>query len=295
MLPVQDFGGGFEPFFAIALESERLGFDSTWVGDHLSFRRPVVESVVASAMVAARTSRIEVGFGVLQIAMRHPVWIAKQLGTLAHLSGERLQVGLGIGGENPAEWAAAGVPKKQRVGRTVEIMEVLPKLLSGEPVSHSGRYYEFEAPALLPAPARRPSLWMGGRSEGALRRAAEHADGWLGLWVDERRMRESCAEMEPLAAAAGRPAPRAALVVPVLVEPDPAAAEAAFSRFVDAQYGIPFEKVSRWCLSGSAEQVAASLAGLREAGADGFVLMPAAADPLRALEGLAQVRSLLRA
>lgn len=295
MLPVQDFGAGFGSLFEMAEECERLGFDSVWLGDHLSFRQPVVESVVATSMVAARTARIELGFGVLQAAMRHPVWLAKQLGTLAHLSGGRLGVGVGIGGENPVEWEAAGVPKRERVGRTVEILEVLPALLSGAELSHDGRYYEFEAPPLLPAPPRPPRLWMGGRSEGALRRAATLCDGWLGLWVDEARMRSSVGQLAEMAAAAGRPAPSAALVAPVLVEADPEAAQAGFSRFLDLQYGLPYERIGRWCLGGEAAAVAARLRGLVEAGCGGFVLMPAAADPLASLEGLAEVRALLLA
>ncbi|HEY2715372.1 MAG TPA: LLM class flavin-dependent oxidoreductase, partial [Solirubrobacterales bacterium] len=260
----------------------------------LAFRQPVVEAVVAAAMLAARTERVTIGFGVLQLAMRHPAWLAKQLGTLAALAGERVELGVGIGGENPEEWAAAGVPRSERVGRTVEMVALLRALLAGEPVRWEGRYYGLESPALLPAPARQPRLWMGGRSEGALRRVGELADGWLGLWADERRLRESVAAIARIAAAAERPAPAAALVVPVLVEPDPTRAEQRLREFVAIQYGIELERVSRWCLAGDADSLAASLRSLAAAGADGLVLMPASADARGELESLAELRALLR-
>lgn len=293
MMPVQDFGGGFGELLEMGAEAERSGFDSIWVGDHLAFRQPVVEAVVTAAMLAARTERVTIGFGILQIAMRQPAFLAKQLGTLAALAGERIELGVGIGGENPAEWAAAGVSPSGRVKRTVEMVGLVRALLAGEPVRWEGERYELEAPALLPAPARQPKLWMGGRSKGALRRAAELADGWLALWVDDERIRRSAAEMAELAAAAGRPPPETALVVAVLVEPDPERAARRFGEFVGIQYGLEFERVSRWCVHGDAEAVAAQLAVLAGAGVTGFVLMPATTDPRLELESLAQLKPLL--
>ncbi|MFN8217080.1 MAG: LLM class flavin-dependent oxidoreductase [Solirubrobacterales bacterium] len=293
MLPVQDFGGGFGGLLETGAEAERCGFDSIWVGDHLAFRQPVVESVVTASMLAARTERIKVGFGVLQIAMRQPAWLAKQLGTLMVLAGERIEVGVGIGGENAEEWAAAGVATAGRAKRTAELMRLLRALLAGEPVSWAGEGFELEAPALLPAPARQPRLWVGGRSEGALRRAAELGDGWLALWADAERLQRSNAAMAEIAAAAGRPAPQTALVVAVLVEPDPRRAARRFGEFVGIQYGLEFERVSRWCVHGDAEGVASQLIALAAAGASGFVLMPAATDPRRELETLAGLKPLL--
>jgi alkanesulfonate monooxygenase SsuD/methylene tetrahydromethanopterin reductase-like flavin-dependent oxidoreductase (luciferase family) len=290
MLPVQDMGVGFDRLLDLAGEAEAVGFDSVWVGDHLSFRRPVVEAVVTASMIAARTKRVEIGFGVLQLAMRHPVWLAKQLTTLATLSGGRIQVGVGIGGENPIEWRAAGVPRDQRVERTVELAALLPMLLSGEAVDHVGTHYQFESMPLLPAPAVRPRLWMGGRSDGALRRAAALADGWLGLWVDEDRLTASIERIERDADAADRPPPQAALVVPVRIDEDEAACAEAFSSFARIQYGIDHDRIARWCLGGGVERVGERLHSLVEAGAEGLVLMPAATDPLPMLDQLAALR-----
>jgi alkanesulfonate monooxygenase SsuD/methylene tetrahydromethanopterin reductase-like flavin-dependent oxidoreductase (luciferase family) len=291
MLPVQDLGLGVDAPLRIAVEAERLGLDSLWVGDHLSFRHPIIESVVTASMVAAVTRDIRLGFGVLQLAMRHPVWIAKQLSTLAVLSGERLELGVGVGGENPSEWAAAGIPVDERVGRTNELLAVMPKLLSGQPVTHSGRYYSFESPALLPAPRNPVSIWMGGRSDGALRRAATSADGWLGLWVDVPAMERSVAALDEFASEAGRRRPTAALVVPVVIDANPTKVREQFSRFMREHYGVEYERVARWCVGGTTEEITVRLCELLDAGCTGFVLSSVATDPLGQLNGLMTVRS----
>jgi alkanesulfonate monooxygenase SsuD/methylene tetrahydromethanopterin reductase-like flavin-dependent oxidoreductase (luciferase family) len=293
MLPAQDMGTGFDELLDLAAAAEAAGFDSVWVGDHLGFHRPIVESIVTASMVAARTERVEIGFGVLQLAMRHPVWLAKQLATLAVLSGERIQIGVGIGGENPEEWKAAGVPPEERVARTVELTALLPRLLSGEAVSHAGANYGFEAMPLLPAPAVRPPIWMGGRSKGSLERAAALADGWLGLWVDEERLAASLRTIARQAAAAGRPRPRAALVVPVCVDEDEARCAAAFADFARLQYGIEYERIARWCVGGSVARVGDRLRSLLAAGAEGLVLMPATTAPSSMFGGLAELRAAL--
>jgi alkanesulfonate monooxygenase SsuD/methylene tetrahydromethanopterin reductase-like flavin-dependent oxidoreductase (luciferase family) len=293
MLPVEDMGAGFEELPGLAVAAETAGYDSVWVGDHLGFRRPIVESIVTASIVAARTETIEIGFGVLQLAMRHPVWLAKQLSTLAVLSGERIQIGVGIGGENPEEWKAAGVPRAERVARTAELTALLPRLLSGEAVSHAGPSYSFEAMPLLPAPRVRPPIWMGGRSSGSLERAAALADGWLGLWVDEERLAASVRTIARQAEVAGRPRPQAALVVPVCIDEDEARCAASFADFARLQYGIDYARIARWCVGGSVARVRDRLRSLIAAGAEGLVLMPATAAPSSMLGGLAELRAAL--
>jgi alkanesulfonate monooxygenase SsuD/methylene tetrahydromethanopterin reductase-like flavin-dependent oxidoreductase (luciferase family) len=84
--------------------AEELGFDSGWVGDHLSFPPPVYDAITCLAAVAARTSRLVLGAGVLLLPMRNAVWTAKQVETVAALAPRRLLLGVGVGGENPAEF-----------------------------------------------------------------------------------------------------------------------------------------------------------------------------------------------
>ncbi len=109
-----------------ARTAERAGFDSVWVGDHLADGRPILESTVALAAAAAVTERVRLGFGVLQLALRHPAWAAKQIGSLQTLSRGRLVLGVGAGGDTPLEWAAAGVPVAERGARTDRALAALP-------------------------------------------------------------------------------------------------------------------------------------------------------------------------
>jgi alkanesulfonate monooxygenase SsuD/methylene tetrahydromethanopterin reductase-like flavin-dependent oxidoreductase (luciferase family) len=134
---------------------------------------------------------------------------------------------------------------------------------------------------------------MGGRSDGALQRAATLADGWLGLWVDEPRLRRSVELMAELADAECRPPPPAALVIPVAVTPDKRVADERLRRFVTMQYGGDLERFARWCIHGSPARIAEHLAAYVAAGASGFVLMPTAANPVDEIEGIAEIRTLL--
>jgi alkanesulfonate monooxygenase SsuD/methylene tetrahydromethanopterin reductase-like flavin-dependent oxidoreductase (luciferase family) len=136
---------------------------------------------------------------------------------------------------------------------------------------------------------------MGGRSDEALKRAADHADGWLGLWADEARVRESADKLEALAVRAGRPTPTLALVIPVVVDDDAGRAAARLEQFVSSQYGLAYERVARWCIGGDEAAVAERLGSYVQAGVSGFVLMSAAADPLAELGQLAKVRELVQA
>src|SRR5215469_10711429 len=113
--------GQTEPGRAVeaARRAEAAGFDGVYVGDHLLHPHPLLESVVTLAAVAASTDRISLGPCVMLLALRHPVVLAKQLGTLSAFAPGRLRVGVGVGGEYPAEFEAAGVPLPER-GRRME-------------------------------------------------------------------------------------------------------------------------------------------------------------------------------
>src|SRR6266508_3261847 len=102
--------------------AEGLGFDSVWVGDHLLWYVPSPDPAVILGALAARTERMRLGTAVYLAALRNPVAVAKMGATLDHLSGGRFVLGVGLGGENPAEFAAAGVPLRQRSGRLDETL-----------------------------------------------------------------------------------------------------------------------------------------------------------------------------
>src|ERR1700759_4203947 len=103
---------------AAARPAEGLDFEIAFVGDLLSFPPPWLEGLLCLAAAATATTRLRLGTSVLLAAMREPAWLAKQVATLQHLSAGRLVLGVGVGGENPAEWEAVGVPVRERGRRT---------------------------------------------------------------------------------------------------------------------------------------------------------------------------------
>jgi alkanesulfonate monooxygenase SsuD/methylene tetrahydromethanopterin reductase-like flavin-dependent oxidoreductase (luciferase family) len=294
MLPTFDpYRTGCPPLLAGAELAEELGFDSGWVGDHLSFHPPVLEAVTALAAAAARTSRLVLGTGVLLLPLRHAVWTAKQLATVAALAPDRLLLGVGVGGENPAEWEAAGVPVAERGRRLDESLAIITALLRGEAVEHPGPLLPVRSPVLEPFPATGPPVVVGGRSDAGLRRAARVAGGWLGVWLSARRVAEAREQLDTYAAEYGRPRCTVLMMVFVHVTDDVAAARAEVATFVRGQYGLPVDRLDRWFLIGDEKHVAAGLRELRDAGAEGFVVVPAAADTFAQYRRLVDVRALL--
>lgn len=288
MLPISDpLDMGMHDIAEAAREAERSGADSVWVGDHLAFHIPVIEAIVALTTAAAVTEHVRLGFGVLLLALRHPAWAAKQVSSLQVVSNGRVELGVGVGGEYPAEWAAAGVPFHERGIRTDRILESLPSLLSGKP-SDIAAPYHLPVPALAPATTT-PPLWVGGRSEHALRRAAQFGDGWYGMFAEPARVALAQERLAAWSSHFNRPRPRIGLLVFAHVG-EPAQGRDEVARFLHGHYRIPFEKVERYTAIGSVDDVAAKLRELAHAGVDDFVLYPAAVNPIAQYEPLAHVR-----
>ena len=122
-----------EQQFALARRCEALGLDSLWTGDHVSFHNPIYESLTLLASYASITSRIKLGSGVYLLALRRPTVVAKITSTLDALCGGRLILGVGVGGENPKEFEACGVPHKERGARVTEGIDVVRTLWRDTP------------------------------------------------------------------------------------------------------------------------------------------------------------------
>jgi alkanesulfonate monooxygenase SsuD/methylene tetrahydromethanopterin reductase-like flavin-dependent oxidoreductase (luciferase family) len=263
--------------------AERLGFDSLWAGDHLACPAPVLDSVTCLAAAAAVTERIGLGLSVMLLGLRPPAWAAKQLATLDALSGGgRLRLGVGVGGEFPEEFAAAGVPLRERGARLDAALEALPGLLCGGDV-------------LEPAMAAPPPILVGGRSEAALRRAARFGDAWLPMWLSPASIARRAERLAELAAAHGRPRPALGLLIGVHVDADVARARREATAHLQGLYRMGLEPVERWTALGDAEAVADQLDAHLGVGVEEIVLMPLGADPLGQFERLADVRAALTA
>src|SRR5690606_26064411 len=115
---------------------DRSGFDSLWVGDHISFPVAILDPFQQLAQAAMVSSRLIFGTAVYLLPLRHPTPVAKQVSTLDHLTEGRFIFGVGVGGEFPKEYEACGVPLGERGARLTESIEVLRKLWTGEPATH---------------------------------------------------------------------------------------------------------------------------------------------------------------
>src|ERR1700756_259757 len=115
---------------------DSCGFDSLWVGDHISFALPMLDPFLQLAQAAVVSRRLQLGTAVYLLPLRHPAPVAKQVATLDHLTEGRLVFGVGVGGEFPKEYEVCGVPLAERGARLSESLVVLRKLWSGTAVSH---------------------------------------------------------------------------------------------------------------------------------------------------------------
>lgn len=264
---------GYSDLRPMVRAAERVGFSSVWFGDHLLSNVPIVESVVAATTAAAVSEHVHVGFAVMLPALRHPVWLAKQLCSLQVVSGGRLELGIGVGGEIRAEWELAGVPIGERGRRTDRFLAALPQMMTGQSAV-LGEPWNLTVPPLLPS-AGMPPLWIGGRSEAALRRAVRSGAGWMGLWVDEARLIAANASMTEMAEELGVAAPVLGVQVMVHLGADKDAAESEVAQFMEAIYRIPYEKICKWVAVGDFETVVERVATLVNAGAQTVVLIPA--------------------
>ena len=297
--------GTFLPDFAAGTLADRraavaavedAGLDHLAVGDHVSFFGGLgFDGLLQAAHLLALSDRLPVHIGVYLLALRHPVVVARQLSDLTALAPGRLVLGVGIGGEDRHEYEVCGVDPATRGRRTDESLGLLRRLLSGRPVDGEGPCFPVREAQVLP-PAPDLPIVVGGRSEAAVRRAARHGDGWLGIWVSARRFAEVTAQVADQAAALGRDgvAWRHGLQVWCGFGRTAEDGAAPLARAMEAMYAAPFSMFARYSPTGTPEDVAAFMQPYVDAGCRSINLIPRAADPAEALAGVAEVRRLLR-
>lgn len=292
LLPNFDAVGSGQPLPIVraARLAEELGFDAAWVGDHLACPAPGLDAPSCLAAASAVTENIRLGLSVMLLGLRAPAWAAKILATIDHLSSGRLVLGVGVGGEFPAEFEAAGVPVRQRGARLDDALHVIRDLLTGTPVTYEGRTMTVNAPSLQPAMATPPPIYVGGRGEAALNRAARHGDMWLPMWLTPERIVERSQTLAELAEREGRATPGTALLIGVHVDDDRARARAQAELHIRGQYRMGLEKIEHWTLLDSVDGIVEQLEAYSEAGVEEFLLMALGREPLTQYERLAEVR-----
>jgi probable F420-dependent oxidoreductase len=185
----------------VAVEADRLGFESVWMPEHLVFpvqmegsplegeshppvppQTPIYEPFAYLSFLAGQTRQIRLGTNVYLLGLRHPFVAARAVATLDVVSGGRAEFGIGAGWLRE-EWQAAGLDPATRGARLDEAIAICKRLWSEREIEHKGRFYEFQPVMFEPKPVQQPHppLLVGGESNAALRRAARHGNGWYGL------------------------------------------------------------------------------------------------------------------
>lgn len=208
---------------------ERLGFDSLWLSERIT--GPAPDPIVAMAYAAGRTQRLKFGMSVLVLPGRNPVVLAKELATLAVMSGGRLLPAFGLGAPDPAEHQAFGVAREERAAWFDEALTVMRACWRDEVVDHAGPRFRYEGLKVRPQPARL-DVWLGGIAPSELRRVGRLGDGWLPSFVTPAEAVAGRATIEQVAADHERAIPddHWGVLIPYSLEPPPTEALARLAR-----------------------------------------------------------------
>ena len=164
----------YDASLAQVTAAESLGFDSIWLTEHHFTDDGYLPALMpAAAAIAARTTRVTIGTYVLLAPFYHPLKLAEDAAFVDVLSGGRLRLGIGLG-YRAEEFDGFGVPRAERLGRTLETIEIMKRAWSGERFSFEGKYFKFRDARVLPRPVSQPYpelLWGAGAAK-AIRRGA---------------------------------------------------------------------------------------------------------------------------
>jgi probable F420-dependent oxidoreductase len=265
---------------------EALPYDTLWVGGHVASRNPSPEVLMQLARLAALTTRVRVGTSALLLPLYPPAIVAKQIADLDRVSGGRLTLGIGVGGEYPQEFEACEVPIGQRGARTDESIGLLRRLWSGEEISHTSRFHSFSRVRIHPAPAQAggPPIVVAGRSLAAMRRAATLGDGWMPYLYSAERYEKSVDQVVAYADSVERDLDGFSWMAFVFVNVQDRAedARADATAFLGGNFNQDVGPLlDRVAAVGTPAQVADRLRAFVDAGARHLIIAPATAgDPL---------------
>ncbi|HEV3109080.1 MAG TPA: LLM class flavin-dependent oxidoreductase [Candidatus Binataceae bacterium] len=255
--------------------AEAVGLDSIWLSDHTVTRNPSLDITCLFAMIAARTRHMKMGPSVLTLPTRHPVQVAKTYATLDYISGGRMIMAVGSGGDL-RELTACGVPTQDRGARLDEGIIILRKLWSESHVTHHGRFYSFDDVTIEPKPHDGPlDIWIGGKSDAILKRTARLGDGWFPALTSPDEFKRDMAKIIAFGEQYGRKMnPReAGVLLFTYVTDDAEHARQVMAPFVRALPMPPDEVAARFVV-GSAAECVEKIQRFVEAGCSKFVLRP---------------------
>jgi probable F420-dependent oxidoreductase len=203
-----------ETAIQVAKLAEAAGFESLWAGEHVVLPSPqvprspmaphdrILDPIVALTYLAAHTSRVRLGTGIIILPQRNPLVLAKELASLDELCGGRLICGIGVGYLEP-EFRALGIPFTDRGKRTDDYLAAMRAIWTQPKPAYHGRFVSFEG--VQAHPQRNIPVVIGGESPPAYRRAVESAHGWYGFHLDVKETAHALAALRQAREHSARP------------------------------------------------------------------------------------------
>ncbi|MFU0504195.1 LLM class flavin-dependent oxidoreductase [Pseudaminobacter sp. NGMCC 1.201702] len=262
---------------------EELGFDSVWVWDHMLLgvdpNFPIIDSLTVLTGIAARTTRIKMGTGILVLPLRNPVALAKQLSSMDQLSEGRLIMGMASGWYK-REFDAVGIPFEKRGKFMAENLEILNRLWTEEKVSGEYMNHKISSAVMYPKPFQQPRMpiLIGGYVDRVLQRAAVDGDGWLTYFYRPEDFKKSWAKIRNFAQEAGKDPDTLmnASQLPIMVGPSKAAVRDEMMDWLNKEWDFPeHSDCSREsAIMGSVDECVEQLREHLDAGVQKIIFVP---------------------
>jgi alkanesulfonate monooxygenase len=292
-LAIKNFVGPTETpdideLYRYAARAETLGFESLWAWDHVILgvepAFPILDAIGTLTAIAARTSTIKLGTGVLVLPLRNPTVAAKAIGTLDVISKGRLVLGVAAGWY-AREFDAVGVPFKQR-GRLFERnFEILTRLWSEDRVTLQADEFNLRDAVMRPKPVQRPRppILIGGYVDAVLRRVATKGDGWLTYFYTPESYTRSWDKILGFAREAGRDPTTLSGTnqLAILVGKSRAETEVPMRQWLQTEWDVAAwsESTVDHAIRGSVDECVAQLRAHVATGVDRIILIPYRYDP----------------
>ncbi len=266
---------------AYAVTAEELGFASVWAWDHLFLgaRRPFpfLEALTTLSMVAARTSRIMLGTGILVLPIREPAIVAKTAATLQLGSGGRLMLGVAAGWYE-REFDATAVPFRQRGKIFERNLDMMFRLWADDDVTGEWDGRVLRRVRMLPLPRPRPQVLIGGYVDRVLRRVATLGDGWVTYFYTAGSIARAWSAIRGYAEQAGRDPGQltVAAQVPLCIGSSYEEASRQAREYVSEYFDVPAwsEATPESAVRGTPQQCAEQIAAFIDAGVGHLVFCP---------------------
>jgi probable F420-dependent oxidoreductase len=228
----------------VAKAAEAAGFESVWTGEHVVLpdpqvapsplppQYPLLDPAVALAFIAAHTTKVKLGTGIIILPQRNPLVLAKELASVDVVSNGRLIFGLGIG-YLKAEFDALGIPFGNKGARSMEYLQAMQAVWTQEQPTYKGEFVSFSGIQAKPQPVQKPypAVVIGGHTPEAFRRAVQYANGWYGFALDMTKTAECLAGLKKAAQEVSRP--QALGTLEISITPGPALDLDTAKRYAD--------------------------------------------------------------